>query len=128
MSNWTVPAFADCDPGVEPTEFMVLIAMAQFSKVTPSGLHIPVSVSDREQWGAQHGRVLAISPLAFTYAIWPEGAHKPQVGDVVFVGKYPGAEVIGRDEKKYHLVSDREIAGIIERAEAQAVEVLSDAA
>jgi hypothetical protein len=65
---------------------------------------------EKEGWGSAHARLLAVSPLAFTYvAKWPEGSKPPQVGDVVHTGKYPGEEVIGRDGKTYRLCSDREI-------------------
>jgi chaperonin GroES len=120
--TWKTPTFAECEPGIEPTEYQVLIAMAEFEGKTPGGIILTASTKEKEQWGATHARLLAVSPLAFTYATWPADARKPTPGDVVFVGKYPGDEVIGRDGKTYRLCSDREISGIIERAKAQAME------
>lgn len=120
--TWKTPTLADCAPAIEPTEYQVLVAMAQKEAVTPGGILLPDALAEKEQWGSTHARLLAVSPLAFSYATWPGNARKPQVGDVVFVGKFPGDEVIGRDGKTYRLCNDREIAGIIERADAQAVE------
>lgn len=121
MSSWTVPTLADTNAGIEPTEYFVLVVMAQKDAKVGS-IILPDTTREREQWGSEHGRILAVSPLAFSYADhWPPGA-KPAVGDVVFVGRYPGKECEGRDGKPYRLVSDREISGIIERASAQTVE------
>jgi chaperonin GroES len=119
--SWTTPPPADCNPGIEPTEYQVLIVMAEKEEKTAGGILLPSAVQDKEQWGSTHARLLAVSPLAFSYTDRTDWS-PPRVGDVVFVGKYPGEVVIGRDGREYRLCSDREIAGIIERAEAQAVE------
>lgn len=126
--TWKTPALADCDAGIEPTEYQVLVAMAEFEARTAGGIILTDATREKEGWGSAHARLLAVSPLAFSYSKeWPSEAAKPQVGDVVFTGKYPGEEVVGRDGKTYRLRSDREIAGIIERAEAQANEVANAA-
>jgi co-chaperonin GroES (HSP10) len=114
--SWNVPKVAECDANIDPMEFQVLVAMAEKQAVTAGGIMLPESSRDREEWGSDHARLLAVSPVAFTYANWPEGTRLPQVGDVVFLGKYPGDEVIGRDGRKYRLCSDREIKAVIERA------------
>jgi co-chaperonin GroES (HSP10) len=121
--SWKTPTLADCDSGIEPTEFQVLIAMAVKEAKTSGGILLPEATREKEGWGSTHARLLAVSPLAFSYSdAWPSPLAKPQIGDVVFVGKYPGEEVIGRDGQTYRLCADREIAGIIERADAQAME------
>lgn len=114
--NWTVPTLAECDPKIEPFEFQVLVAMAEKPSVTKGGLVLPESIRDREEWGSDHARLLAVSPMAFNYVELPPTARRPQVGDVVFLGKYPGSEVTGADGKTYRLCSDREIKAVIERA------------
>lgn len=114
--TWTVPKLEDCDVSIEPFEFTVLLAMAEFARKTPGGIVIPESTADREEWGADQARILAISPLAFSYAEFPPGHRLPQVGDVVFVGKYPGDAVNGKDGRKYRLAHGREIKAVIEKA------------
>lgn len=128
--SWTVPALAECEPQIEPFEFQVLLAMAEFSRTTSSGLMIPESIADREDWGATHARILAVSPMAFNYVELPPGARVPQVGDIVFCGRFPGDEVPaadkdqpGRANRKYRLCSDREIKAVIARAETQVQEM-----
>lgn len=116
--SWSTPKLEDCSPGIEPTEYQCLIAMAEKAKQTAGGILLPEAVHDKEQWGSDHARLLACSPLAFSYSKdWPTQARKPQPGDVVFVGKFPGDEITGRDGRAYRLISDREILGIIKEPE-----------
>lgn len=126
--TWKTPTLAECDPGIEPVEFSCLVIMAEFEAKTAGGILLTDATKDKEGWGSTHARLLAVSPLAFSYATWPPGARKPTVGDVVFVGQFPGKEAVGRDGKSYRLISDREIDGVIERAEAQEPEAMSHAA
>lgn len=120
--KWTIPTVAECDPGVDPFEFQILCAMAEPMAVTAGGIFLTEETKDRNGWGADHARLLAVSPSAFTYHKFPEGTRLPQVGDVVFVGKYPGEPITGRDGKEYRLCGDREVKAVIERAEAQTLE------
>jgi co-chaperonin GroES (HSP10) len=118
--TYRTPSLAECRPEIEPTEYAVLIAMAQKEERTAGGIILTQDAQDQDTWRASIGRLVAVSPLAFTYDKWPDGAPKPQVGDLVFVGSFPGAEVEGRDGRKYRLCDDKSIkAVILERAEAQ---------
>jgi co-chaperonin GroES (HSP10) len=75
--TWRVPTVAECDPGHEPTEFMVLVAMAEKPSKSAGGILLPEATREREQWGAEHGRILAISPLAFSYSdLWRRPSDK----------------------------------------------------
>src|SRR6185312_6852784 len=111
--SWKTPDLASCDHGIEPTEFQCLVAMAEFEAKTAGGILLTDATREKEGWGSTHARLLAVSPLAFSYTDRKDWT-PPQIGDVVHTGKYPGAEVIGRDGKTYRLVIDREISGIIE--------------
>jgi co-chaperonin GroES (HSP10) len=119
--TWKVPTLADCSPGIEPTEFACLLAMAEKQEKTSGGILLPEATVEKEGWGSTHARLLAVSALAFSYTDRTDW-NPPRVGDVVFTGRFPGNEVIGRDGKSYRLCSDREISGIIERAGAQETE------
>lgn len=125
--TWKLPTLAECDPGIEPFEFQVLVTMAKKDEKTSGGVILPDATKFRQEWGADHARIIAISPAAFTYHEWPPGTRLPQVGDVVFVGQFPGEKIGGRDDREYRLVSDRSIGAVIERAAAQPQE-LSNAA
>ena len=116
--TWRVPEIADCDGhGVEPTGFMVLVAMAEKERVTAGGIHLPESVASKEEWAREKGRLVAVSPLAFTYAKWPEGARVPAVGDVIYCGRYAGKTIEGRNGRQYQLMTDQDIGAVLERGD-----------
>ena len=115
--SWKIPTLADCNPGIEPTEYRVLVALAEKEAVTTGGIIIPTELKDKEDWRANTARLVAVSPLAFGYEKWPEGSRIPQVGDAVFVGRFPGEQIDGADGRTYRLCSDREVAAVLERAQ-----------
>lgn len=117
--TWKLPTVAECDPGIDPFEFQVLVAMAEPEKATRGGVLLPDATVFKTSWGANHARLIAVSPGAFSYHNWPEGVHLPEPGDVVFVGQFPGDEIEGRDGRKYRLCADREIGAVFKSADAQ---------
>jgi co-chaperonin GroES (HSP10) len=77
--TWRIPDLADCIPGIAPTEYNVLIAPAEFQERTSGGVFIPEAAKEREEYATQQGRLVAVSPVAFTFEKWPAGARKPEV-------------------------------------------------
>jgi co-chaperonin GroES (HSP10) len=99
--------------GIQPSEFKVLILQDEVEKITKGGIHIPDEAHERDQYAAMTGVIIAVSPLAFTYENWPEGARKPSVGDRVVFAKYAGAVCKGKDGVEYRLVNDRDICAVM---------------
>ncbi len=100
---------------INPTEYKVLIAPIQVDEKTKGGIIIPDEHKDREQFAQMQGTLVAVSPLAFTYAdeaSWGE-AEKPKPGDKVLFAKFAGAVVKGMDGKDYRIVNDRDVAAVI---------------
>lgn len=114
--TWRIPTMNECDPGIAPTEYNVLIAPAEFQERTAGGIIIPDAQREREDYATVQGRLVAVSPVAFTFEKWPEDARRPEPGDAVFFGKYAGSIIEGRDGRKYKLVKDQDIAAILEEA------------
>lgn len=112
----TIPSLTDCDAGLYPVEYNVLIAPEVIEEKTKAGLFLPDSVKDTDANAATRGRLVAVSPLAFNYSVWPEGSRQPQPGDEVWFGKYAGTLITGRDGKKYRLLKDRDVAAVVEAA------------
>lgn len=110
-----VPALEDCKPGLQPHEFNVLVAMQITQEKTASGLYLPDTHKDTEEAAAQMGRLVAASPVAWTYAQElvdsPDSA--PQLGAIVLIGRYSGLLVTGEDGKQYRLLKDRDVAGVV---------------
>lgn len=110
-----IPALADCDPGIEPVEFNLIVIPARPPERVGRQSLILVADETKERMGlaAQIGRIVAASPLAFTYEVWPEGSRIPQIGDVVWFARYAGGEFDGFDDRTYRILKDRDIGGII---------------
>lgn len=103
------------ESGILPTEYKVLIAPKTTEDKTKGGIIIPDETKDRNQFAQMEGQLVAVSPLAFTYAGPDEwnGSAKPAPGDSVLFAKYAGALVKGRDGKDYRLVNDKDIAAVL---------------
>ena len=107
-----VPGLADCRPGLEPTEYNVVVIAAVMPEKVGSIL-IADETRERMGDGLQVGRVIAVSPIAFNYERWPEGASPPGVGDIVWFARYAGGTFTGVDGRQYRLVKDKDIGAII---------------
>jgi len=103
------------DSGITPTEFKVLIAPIEVEEKTKGGIIIPDATKERDQFAQMEGVLVAVSPLAFSYANSAEwGQHDPpQPGDRVLFAKYSGAVVKGRDGKDYRIVNDKDICAVL---------------
>jgi hypothetical protein len=76
----TIPALTDCDPGFRPSEYNVVVIPEATEEVTKGGIILSTSTKEKEDMASVRGRLVAASPLAFSYSDdWPEGT-KPKVG------------------------------------------------
>lgn len=98
--------------GISPTEFKVLVRPDKVEEKTRGGIIVPQETRERDQAASTAGEIIAISPLAFTYADWPVTSNPPKVGDRVLFGRYSGMTVKGNDGEEYRLIADKEISGV----------------
>lgn len=98
--------------GINPTEYKVLISPKVVDEKTKGGIIIPDESKEREQFAQMEGTLVACSPLAFTYDDWKD-ASPPKAGDSVLFAKFSGAEVTGRDGKKYRLTNDKDVTAVL---------------
>ena len=108
-----IPELNECNAGLQPVEFNVLIAPEEIEERTKGGIILPGQTKETDQLAATKGRIVAASVLAFTYEQWPEGSRKPAVGDVAWFAKYGGTLVTGEDGKEYRLLKDKDVAAIV---------------
>lgn len=103
--------------GINPTEYKVLIEPEEIAAKVGS-IFIPDAAKDQEKFAQIRGRIIASSPLAFSYASNEEwqaaNASKPKPGDTVLYAKYAGVNVKGKDGKEYRLIIDKDICATIE--------------
>ncbi len=99
--------------GLLPKEFNVVVEMDPVEQVTKGGIILTATQTDRDKHAAEVGTLTDVSPLAFTYADWPEGEQQPQVGDRVLVARYTGVmHTIG--DRTFRVLKDKEIVAVIE--------------
>jgi len=110
-----VPTLAECQPGITPTGFCALVAIAEQQEKTSGGVFLPDSMKDKNQVVEQRGRLVSISPVAFDFANFSDD-ELPKVGDAVIIAKLSGVQVDGNDGRKYRLVQDRDILAVVEEA------------
>lgn len=106
------------ESGIQPTEFKVLVLPDKVQEKTKGGIIIPISEVDKEQHAATQGALIAVSPMAFTYADWPLGTRKPEPGDRVVFPRYVGHAIKGKDDEDYWLLNDKDVIALLESKNA----------
>lgn len=107
-----LPTLDECKPGLEPSEYNVLIAPEDAEQKTKGGIILIDSTKEANGMASMRGRLISVSPLAFTYEADWKGARQPQVNDVVLFAKYAGVLVEGADKREYRVCKDKDIMGI----------------
>lgn len=97
--------------GIHPSEYNVLVKPRPVDEKTAGGLLLPDSKKEKDEFARMDGTLLAVSPVAFSYADFPEGT-VPQVGDQVIFSKYQATEITGSDGEKYWIMKDTAIAAV----------------
>jgi hypothetical protein len=114
------------DSGIVPTEFKVLVLPDESEtqiKARRSNIMVPDAYAAMYAHGSVTGRIIAMSPAAFSYHEWPEGCRLPLVGERIVFARYagmlvqgkPGLDAKGREEpREYRLLNDKDIAAVLE--------------
>lgn len=100
------------ESGLRPMEFNVVVRMDPVENKI-GNIIIPESKKDRDELATDEGTLVALSPHAFTYADWPEGAEQPCPGDRVMFAQYSG-RIWERGGVKYRILKDKDIVAVIE--------------
>lgn len=97
---------------IEPMAFNVVVEIDKAETVSKGGIILLDSTTERDRLACEEGTLVAISPLAFSYAKWPEDARKPEVGDRVMVNRYAGM-LREKDGKDYRIVEDKSLVAVL---------------
>lgn len=100
--------------GIRPVEFNVLIKQDEIEEKTGGGLYRPLEILERDKHAQTRGRIVAASPMAFTFEDWPKDEPKPQPGQSVVFARHAGTFVEGLDGAEYRVVKDRDIVAVID--------------
>lgn len=111
-----IPELGECNPGILPMEYKVVVAPEDTEEVTKGGIILTSNAKETNDLAAVRGRLVAVSPLAFGYAAPEEwGDHrKPKVGDAVIFAKYGGTLIKGNDGREYRVMNDKDIIAVVE--------------
>lgn len=101
------------ESGLQPVEYNVVVRMDPVEEKTASGLFIPQTKQDRDKLSADEGTLVAVSPLAFSYAEWPEDVQPPKVGDRILMAQFDG-RVWERGGVTYRLIKDKSVIAVIQ--------------
>lgn len=105
----------DCNPGIEPFEFNVLVYPEETETVTKGGIILTDRQREVEGIASVRGLLVAVSPAAFSYHDWPDSVKLPEAGDHVIFAKYAGTLITGDDGKEYRICKDKDITAIVRR-------------
>jgi len=106
-----IPQLSECNPGLKPTGYNVLIALDALEEKTAGGIILPGQHKEREDSAAERGRLVDASPIAFTGGDWTDQA-RPDVGAEVLFQRYSGNEFEGSDGRKYRVMADTDLKGV----------------
>lgn len=109
----SIPPLEACNPGFAPTEYNVLVVPPDKAEKSQGGVIFSDETKDADFMGAQLGRLVALSPIAFNYDdAWTKDM-QPKLGDVVWFARYAGGVFTGLDGREYRLIKDRDVGGVI---------------
>jgi len=98
--------------GIECIEYKVLIEPIKVDEKTKGGIILPDQTIETDQHASMEGTIRCLSPFAFSYEEWPQGARKPRVGDHVIFSRYSGINLKGNDGRDYRLMNDKDIVAV----------------
>ncbi len=107
-----IPGVDECDWALDAGEYNIVVLPATVPTKVGS-IIVPDEFREMTEAAIQMGRIVSLSPLAFTYANWPVGTRLPQVGDLVYYARYAGGEQVGFDGRVYRTIKDQDIMGRI---------------
>ena len=92
--------------GVRVVGKTVLVLMDEVAEVRESGIELPVDYRERMNASCETGVLVAVSPGAFLLNedMTPWIGEKPKPGDRVYIEKYAGKQIRGRDSLIYRLM------------------------
>lgn len=97
--------------GFTPRGCRVLVLMEKVEEVTQSGIVLARETQQKEQNSETRGVMVEAGCAAWVGDEFPEGEWA-QPGEKVLLGRFAGVKYIGKDDKEYRIVNDKDILGV----------------
>lgn len=95
-------------PGLEVVGHRLLVFLHPSERKTESGIVIPDGIAEREDMKQMRATVVQVGFEAYMDDPRPWC----NVGDIVYIAKYSGQNVDGKDGKKYRILNDHDITAV----------------
>lgn len=94
------------ESGIRTVGKTVLVLMDECSPMTTGGIELPPDVIERMSMASESGILIAAAEGAFLLNEdnTPWSGEKPKPGDRLYIDKYAGKQVKGRDGRTYRLM------------------------
>lgn len=108
------PKSAENGSGMVPVGTKVLVLTDEISEKSAGGVIIPSSTKEQNEFAVVTGTLVSVGACSFTD--WPHSDRKwpgqtPSTGDRVYIAKFAGVVIEGKDGKRYRLLQDTDICG-----------------
>ena len=92
--------------GIRVVGKTILVLMDKCSPTSKGGISLPEDMIEKMSMASESGVIVATSPGAFLLNedMTPWSGEKPKAGDRVYIEKYAGKQVKGRDGETYRIM------------------------
>lgn len=107
--------FEGNNSGYVPIGDRILVKVDEASGTTSGGVHLPDDTTYKLTMAAETGVIVAMGDAAFYWTFdrsRPWYGRKPRVGDHVYLERYAGRVVKGKDGVMYRVMDDRCLAAV----------------
>lgn len=98
-----------------PIEFMVLLKIADKTRVTKSGIILSAGEVDKSLFASCRATVVSIGGECFKNSDGTPISNVPQVGDDVLIAKYPGIPFRDADYNLYRFAHDKDVIAVVKK-------------
>ena len=115
LAEYTTVDFEGNTSGYVPIGDRVLVRVDEAAGTTSGGVHLPDELAYRMTMASETGVIVAMGDAAFHWTFdrsreWY--GEKPKVGDHIYIERYAGRVVKGKDGTMYRVLDDRCVACI----------------
>ncbi len=115
LADYRVSEYKGNTSGYAPIGDRVLVLVDVSAEVTAGGVHLPEDIIYRHTMASETGVIVALGEAAFKWNFdrareWV--GYKPKPGDRVYMERYGGKVIKGKDNRMYRIMDDKCIAAI----------------